>query len=60
MRNTYLYENMMFTNKEKHSMVWGGEGKDSKMLIKSLINARFWRGTLRVGYIGIGQSDQKL
>jgi hypothetical protein len=41
MRNTYLYENMMFTNKEKHCMVWVGEGKDSKMLIKSLINARF-------------------
>jgi hypothetical protein len=41
LRNTYLYENRMFTNKGKCSIVWGGKGKDRGIIIKSLINARF-------------------
>jgi len=37
MRNTNLYENIMFTNKVKHIIVWGGKGKDRSSLIKRLI-----------------------
>jgi len=36
LRNTYLYENRMFPNKVKCSIVWGGKGKDTLALIKSL------------------------
>jgi len=41
LRNTYLFENRMFTNKVKCSSIfWGGKGKDRVTLIKSLIYAR--------------------
>jgi len=40
LRNTYLYENIMFTNKVNQSVVWARKGKDRVPLIKSLINAR--------------------
>jgi hypothetical protein len=45
-RYTYLYENIMFTNKKRH-IIWGGKGKDWLALIKSLIYPRVGRGALR-------------
>jgi hypothetical protein len=39
-RDTYLYENMMFTNKVYQRLSWGRKGNDRVMLIKSLINVR--------------------
>jgi len=39
LRNTYLHENRIFTNKVRCSIVWGGNRKDIVRLIKSLINA---------------------
>jgi hypothetical protein len=39
-RNTYLFENRMFTYKVRCSIIWGGEGKDRVALSKSLIYAR--------------------
>jgi len=38
-RYTYLYENRMFTNKMRCSIL-GGKGKDRVALIKSLIYMR--------------------
>jgi hypothetical protein len=40
LRNTFLFENIMFTNKVNQSIFWGGKGKDRVFLIKTLINAR--------------------
>ncbi len=34
-RNTYLYENRLFTNKVRRSTILGEEGKDRVVLIKS-------------------------
>jgi len=36
-KNTYLYENRMFTNKVKCRVVWGGKGKGRVKLIKSVL-----------------------
>ncbi len=36
-RNTYLNENIMFTNKVKHIIIWGWKGKGRVILIKNLI-----------------------
>jgi len=48
LRRTYLHENRMFTNKVKNILIEGvGKEKDRVMAIKSLINARVERGTLR-------------
>ncbi len=44
LRNTYLDENIMFTNKGNHSIAWVGKGKYRISLIKSKINVRVWRG----------------
>ncbi len=45
--NTYLYENRMFTNKVKQSIIYGMKGKDRVILIERFINARVGRGALR-------------
>ncbi len=44
LRNTYIYENRMYTSKVKNRIIWGGKGKNSLMLIKSFINMRVGRG----------------
>jgi hypothetical protein len=46
-RNIYLYENRMFTNKVRRSIIWGGKGKDRVELIKSLNYAKVKRCALR-------------
>ncbi len=38
-RNTYLYENIMFTYKVKCIIVKGGKGRGRLILIKSLIKS---------------------
>jgi hypothetical protein len=40
LKNTYLYENRMFTNKVKCRIIWVGIGIDRVTLIKNLNNAR--------------------
>ncbi len=60
LRNTYSYENRMLPNKVKCSIIWGVKGKDSVMLVKSLLNTRVGRGTLRYRSKKIGLSDQKV
>jgi hypothetical protein len=42
-RYTYLYENRMFTNKIRCSIVWVGK-EDRVAIIKSLIYTRIGRG----------------
>ncbi len=46
-RNTYLYENRLFTNKVRRSIILGEEGKDRVVLIKSLIYVRVWKSRLK-------------
>jgi len=43
LRTTYLYENIMFTNIVRCSIIWGGKGKDIVTLIKSLTYVRVKR-----------------
>jgi len=47
LRSKYLYENRMFTNKVKQSIIYGMKGKDRVILIERFINARVGRGALR-------------
>ncbi len=49
-RNTYVYENRIFTNEVKFSIVKWGKGKDRLMLVKTLINSRVSRGAWRARY----------
>jgi hypothetical protein len=44
LKNTYPYENRMFKNIEKCSIISGGKGKVRGTVIKSLINARVEEG----------------
>jgi len=48
-RNTYFYENIIFTNILRCSIVWGGKGKDRVVLTKSLIYER-------IGRVAVGKS----
>jgi len=43
LRNTYLFENRMFTNKVNQSICSGGNGKDRVPQIQVLINMRVGR-----------------
>jgi len=47
LRNTFLYENIMFTNKVRCNTFWGGKGKDRVALNINLIYVRVERGALR-------------
>ncbi len=40
LKNTYVYENRMFTKESDHSIIWSGKGKRVTLIKKSLINAR--------------------
>ncbi len=46
LKNTHIYKNKMFTNKNEKQHCLGGKGKDRIALIKSLIYARVGRGAL--------------
>jgi len=41
LRNAYLYENIMFTNKVNQSIAFCGKGKDRVLLIKIIIKWEF-------------------
>jgi len=42
----HLYENIVFTDKVDHSIVWGGKGENRVSLIKFLINVKVWKSCL--------------
>ncbi len=50
LRNTYLYENRMFTSKVKCIIIWGVKGTDGVTVIKSLICVRVGSGTWGLCY----------
>ncbi len=50
LRNIYLYENTIFANKVKYSIVLNGKGKERLALIKSLTNLKVEAGLLGAPY----------